>query len=70
MSIQTILAAGFCLLGGVLLLIAAHLLYSDLCVIFGLLLTPMGAIPLVIQLTKSYLSWYHASPTDDPKKED
>ena len=73
MSIQTILAAGFCLLGGVMLLIAGQLFHSDLPLIFGLLLTLMGASPLVIQLVRSYLSWYHKfpiTPTDTPKKED
>ena len=73
MSIKTILAAGVCLLGGVMLLIAGQLFHSDLPLIFGLLLTLMGASPLVIQLVRSYLSWYHKfpiTPTDDPKKED
>ena len=73
MSIQIILAAGFCLLGGVLLLIAGQLFHSDLPAIFGLLLTLMGAIPLVIQLAKSWFAWYckfPIFPTDNPKKED
>ena len=56
-----------------MLLIAGQLFHSDLPLIFGLLLTLMGASPLVIQLFRSYLSWYHKfpiTPTDDPKKED
>ena len=73
MSVQTILAAGFLFLGGALLQIVNVLDSSDWCFLFSLLFMLMGAIPLVIQLAKAWLSWYQKSPvpsTDDPKKED
>ena len=60
-----------------MLLIAGQLFHSDLPLIFGLLLTLMGASPLVIQLVRSYpkcwFAWYcklPIFPTDNPKKED
>ena len=54
MSVQTTLAAGFLFLGGVLLQIVNLLEYSDLRFILSLLV--MGAIPLVIHLSKNWLS--------------
>ena len=73
MSVQTILAAGFLFLGGALLQIVNVLDSSDWRFLFSLLFMLMGAIPLVIQLAKAWLSWYQKPPvpsTDDPKKED
>ena len=74
MSTQTILAAGFLFLGGTLLLIVSSLNFlSQWTFPFALLFMLIGAIPLVIQLAKAWLSWYQKSPvpsTDDPKKED
>ena len=48
MSIQTILASGFLLLGGALLLVVSSLDYSDFYTLFGLLFTLAGAVPLLI----------------------
>ena len=74
MSTQTILAAGFLFLGGTLLLIVSSLNFlSQWTFPFALLFMLIGAIPLVIQLAKAWLSWYQKSPvpsTDDPKKDD
>ena len=56
MSVQTTLAAGFLFLGGVLLQIVNLLEYSDLRFILSLFFTVMGAIPLVIHLSKNWLS--------------
>lgn len=74
MSVQTVLAAGFLLLGGILFLLVSSLdFFIEWLFPFGLLFILIGAIPLVIQLAKAWLSWYQKSPvpsTDDPKKED
>ena len=74
MSVQTVLAAGFLLLGGVLFLLVSSLdFFIEWLFPFGLLFILIGSIPLVIQLAKAWLSWYQKSPvtsTDDPKKED
>ena len=73
MSIQTTLAAGFLLLGGVLLRIAHALDYSDWYALLGSLFMLTGAAPLVIHLAKDWLSWFQKLPdssADNPKKED
>ena len=45
MSAKTILASGFLLLGGALLLVVSSLDYSDFYSLFGLLFTLAGAVP-------------------------
>ena len=50
MSAKTILASGFLLLGGALLLLVSSLDYSDFYSLFGLLFTLAGAVPLLIHL--------------------
>ena len=73
MSVQTLLAAGFLFLGGALLQIVNILDSSDWRFLFSLLFMLMGAIPLVIQLARAWLSWYQKFPdssTDNPTKED
>ncbi len=62
MSAKTILASGFLLLGGALLLLVSSLDYSDFYSLFGLLFTLAGAVPLLIHLGSRYLTWYHKSP--------
>ena len=69
MSAKTILASGFLLLGGALLLLVSSLDYSDFYSLFGLLFTLAGAVPLLIHLG----SRYHKSPpssTNEDNKED
>ena len=73
MSAKTILASGFLLLGGALLLVVSSLDYSDFYSLFGLLFTLAGAVPLLIHLGSRYLTWYHKSPpssTNEDNKED
>lgn len=73
MSAKTILASGFLLLGGALLLVVSSLDYSDFYTLFGLLFTLAGAVPLLIHLGARYLTWYHKSPpssTNEDNKED
>ncbi len=73
LSAKTILASGFLLLGGALLLVVSSLDYSDFYSLFGLLFTLAGAVPLLIHLGSRYLTWYHKSPpssTNEDNKED
>ena len=74
MSVQTILAAGFLFQGGALLFIVSSLGFlSEWFFPFGLLFILVGAVPLMIHLTKCWFAWYcklPIFPTDNPKKED
>ena len=51
MSAKTILASGFLLLGGALLLVVSSLDYSDFYSLFGLLFTLAGAGPPGVPLS-------------------
>lgn len=73
MSILTILAAGFLFLGGILLQLVNLLRYSDWRAIISPLLMLIGAVPLILHLTRVWLSWYQTLPPhslDKPAKED
>ena len=74
MSVQTVLAAGFLLLGGILFLLVSSLdFFIEWLFPFGLLFILVGAVPLMIHLTKCWFAWYcklPIFPTDNPKKED
>ena len=74
MSVQTILAAGFLFLGGILLFIVDSIYFlGDWVDLFSRLCMLLGVIPLVIHLAKCYFIWYcklPIFPTDTPKKED
>lgn len=73
MSLQTIIAAGSLFVGGTLLLAVSRLAPSEITLIFGLLFTLAGSVPLLIHLASCYLAWYHKDPTSsetDHNKED
>ena len=74
MSVQTILAAGFLFLGGILLFIVDSIYFlGDWVDLFSRLCMLLGVIPLVLHLSANWLSWRQKFPdssTDDPKKED
>ena len=73
-SVQTILAAGFLFLGGILLFIVDSIYFlGDWVDLFSRLCILLGVIPLVIHLAKRCFIWYcklPIFPTDTPKKED
>lgn len=73
MSIQTILASGFLLLGGALLLVVSSLVTVISTVFLACCSRWQERVPLLIHLGSRYLTWYHKSPpssTNEDNKED